>query len=192
MPIQAIIFDIFGVLSETFNQKWIREHIKDKPEAVEELRTIMLGLDIGTKNQSDFFDAAAKAVGKTPDTIQREMESGFLVYSDIFKIATKLKDRYKTAICSNSSAAYVRPLFQKQGFKLDDYFHSVFISSEIKLMKPEPEIFKYCAERLGVALENCLFIDDAMTNVDAAKKVGMRAYHVTDQKSLEDWLKANF
>jgi FMN phosphatase YigB (HAD superfamily) len=41
--------------------------------------------------------------------------------------------------------------------------------------KPEPEIFLLGAERLGVAPEECVFVDDLRENCAGAEAVGMTA-----------------
>jgi HAD superfamily hydrolase (TIGR01509 family) len=43
--------------------------------------------------------------------------------------------------------------------------------------KPSMESFELIAERLGVALQDCFFVDDAEHNVDAAKDAGMATFH---------------
>ncbi len=43
--------------------------------------------------------------------------------------------------------------------------------------KPGRAAFELIAERLGVAVEDCYFIDDSEQNVDAAREFGMSAFH---------------
>ena len=42
------------------------------------------------------------------------------------------------------------------------------------MAKPEPEIYRRAAERIGLAPEACVFVDDAEVNVRAAEALGMR------------------
>jgi len=57
----------------------------------------------------------------------------------------------------------------------DDLFDAVVISGEVGVNKPEPEIFRLGAERLGVAPEECVFVDDLRENCTGAEAVGMAA-----------------
>jgi len=57
----------------------------------------------------------------------------------------------------------------------DELFDAVVISGEVGLNKPEPEIFRLGAERLGVAPEQCVFVDDLRENCAGAEAVGMAA-----------------
>jgi epoxide hydrolase-like predicted phosphatase len=74
----------------------------------------------------------------------------------------------RTALLSNSwgSTGYERERFP-------DLFDAVVISAEVGLRKPEPEIYLFAAERLGVQPPECVFVDDLPQNVDGARAVGM-------------------
>ena len=48
-------------------------------------------------------------------------------------------------------------------------------------VKPEQPIFKLAADRLGVALQDCVFVDDTFANVRAAHAMGMTAVHFTGE-----------
>ncbi len=58
-------------------------------------------------------------------------------------------------------------------------FDGIVISSDIKLEKPYPEIFRYVCERYGLKAEECLFIDDIKANIDGAEAAGMKGFHFT-------------
>ena len=57
----------------------------------------------------------------------------------------------------------------------DDLFDAIVISGEVGVNKPEPEIFRLGAERLGVPPEECVFVDDLRENCAGAEAVGMAA-----------------
>lgn len=50
-----------------------------------------------------------------------------------------------------------------------------FVSCREALRKPDAEVFTRICDRLGVAPEQCLFVDDSMANVAAAAAAGMDA-----------------
>jgi putative hydrolase of the HAD superfamily len=60
---------------------------------------------------------------------------------------------------------------------LDASFDAVVVSCEVGCMKPAPEIFRLCLERLGVGPGEALFADDRLENVEAARRLGLRALH---------------
>ena len=57
----------------------------------------------------------------------------------------------------------------------EDYFDGIVVSSEIKLIKPNPEIYNYILKTYGLKPEECLFLDDREENVETALGTGMRA-----------------
>ena len=59
--------------------------------------------------------------------------------------------------------------------ELQEQFDAVVISGEVGLHKPEPEIYRLGAERIGVPPEECVFVDDLRENCDGAEAVGMAA-----------------
>ncbi len=58
---------------------------------------------------------------------------------------------------------------------VDDLFDVVVDSCQVGMRKPNPAIYTYAAEQLGVAPERCVFLDDAEGNVAGAQAAGMRA-----------------
>jgi putative hydrolase of the HAD superfamily len=60
---------------------------------------------------------------------------------------------------------------------IDELFEIVVDSAFVGCRKPEREIYEIILERLGVAAESCLFVDDVEGNCDAARELGMTAVH---------------
>ena len=58
------------------------------------------------------------------------------------------------------------------------------ISYQVKMMKPDPEIFRYTAEKLNFLPQETLFIDDSQGNVEGAIKAGLEGYRFTTPGAL--------
>lgn len=56
------------------------------------------------------------------------------------------------------------------------FFDGVVVSSDIKMMKPDHEIFEYVMNRYGLEKTECLFVDDNLPNVEGARAFGMHAH----------------
>jgi putative hydrolase of the HAD superfamily len=54
-----------------------------------------------------------------------------------------------------------------------EIFDATVISGDVGLHKPQPEIYRLGAERIGVAAEACVFVDDLRENIAGAEAVGM-------------------
>jgi putative hydrolase of the HAD superfamily len=58
------------------------------------------------------------------------------------------------------------------------------VSAEFGVRKPDPEVYRRCLGRLGVAPGAALFVDDSAGNVIGARTAGLRGYEYTDPESF--------
>jgi putative hydrolase of the HAD superfamily len=85
-----------------------------------------------------------------------------------------LRERgYKLAICTNNVREWER--FWRAKLPVDEIFDVVVDSAFVGARKPEPRIYEITLERLGVAPEAALLIDDLELNCDGARAVGIEA-----------------
>ena len=77
----------------------------------------------------------------------------------------------KTAIASSSKMTTIDLIVDTLDIRL--YFNSLTSGDHVKRGKPEPDIFLLAAEKLTVAPQNCLVIEDTDHGVQAAKGAGM-------------------
>ena len=79
---------------------------------------------------------------------------------------------------SNMPAPYAQYL--ERTHALFDLFEQGVFSSRVKMVKPEPAIFRRALETFGLAARDCVFLDDHEPNVAVARAEGWRAIHFTD------------
>ena len=89
-----------------------------------------------------------------------------------------------SSVLADARAAVLRPnvTVNADVVRLSDLFDDVVVSAEVGLAKPDPEVFRLAARRLGVPPEACVFVDDWEVNVAAAREVGMAAVHFRRDK----------
>jgi epoxide hydrolase-like predicted phosphatase len=92
----------------------------------------------------------------------------------------------RTALLSNSWGN------QYDQQMLSELFDAAVISGEVGLRKPEPEIYRLAASRLGVQPAQCVFVDDLPPNVRGAVAVGMVGVHHLDTETTVTELEALF
>ncbi len=63
-------------------------------------------------------------------------------------------------------------------------FDDVVVSGAEGVAKPDPQIFRILACRLGHPIDGVFYVDDSLRNVEAARDVGMDAVHFSDSASL--------
>jgi putative hydrolase of the HAD superfamily len=94
----------------------------------------------------------------------------------------ELKGRgYRMAICTNNVREW-EPLWRAK-LPVEEIFEVVVDSAFVGSRKPERRIYEITLERLDVAAENALLIDDLEPNCQAAQKLGLRAvwFRTTEQ-----------
>jgi epoxide hydrolase-like predicted phosphatase len=80
----------------------------------------------------------------------------------------------RTGLLSNSWGFSPYPMDE-----LEACFDDIVLSGEVGMRKPDAAIYRLAARRLGVALSDCVFVDDLAGNVRAAAALGMAAVHHT-------------
>ncbi|MFG3011429.1 HAD family hydrolase [Streptomyces cinerochromogenes] len=83
--------------------------------------------------------------------------------------------------CVASSGSHARIRVGHRTTGLDRWFteERVFSSEDVGRGKPAPDLFLYAAERMGVAPERCVVVEDSPLGVQAAVAAGMDVYGFT-------------
>ena len=79
--------------------------------------------------------------------------------------------------------------FNANGNKLEDFFDKIFLSQELHLQKPDPEIFKTAIREVGASPAETIFLDDSPVNTAAAAACGLQTLTVTADV---DWVEKLF
>ncbi|MEW2315961.1 HAD family hydrolase [Streptomyces bauhiniae] len=89
--------------------------------------------------------------------------------------------------CVASSGSHERIRVGHRVTGLDRWFDDdrIFSSQDVGRGKPAPDLFVYAAERMGVAPERCLVVEDSPLGVQAARAAGMDVYGFTAMTPAE-------
>jgi putative hydrolase of the HAD superfamily len=68
------------------------------------------------------------------------------------------------------------------------YFEQVFVSAELGLLKPDPEIYRHVARELGIEPAEMVFVDNKKVNVDGAESIGVTGHHFVGVGPLRTFL----
>ena len=143
-----------------------KELFRDNPEALAALR----GMETGEVSQTDFEQSFAKLLGTEPGGLIDGLFAGLQPDQPMLEAVGRARDAgVPTGLISNS---WVMDHYTDE---IRALFDQVVISAEVGLHKPQPEIYRLAAERLGVAPEDCVFVDDLRENCAGAEAVGMTA-----------------
>jgi glucose-1-phosphatase len=102
-----------------------------------------------------------------------------------------VRKNYKTFLLSNSNEihydVYVRDLQLRFGYReFDQLFDKAYFSFDLHLSKPNPEIFEFVLNQHRLVPSETLFIDDTFEHIEAARKLGLKTYHLQKPERLRD------
>lgn len=81
---------------------------------------------------------------------------------------------WSLAIGSSAPPGNVRFMLDRLWPALDAPFNAVVTGACIERGKPHPDVFLEAAQRIGIAPERCIVIEDAAPGIEAAHRAGMR------------------
>ncbi len=96
------------------------------------------------------------------------------------------KGDVKLYFLSNMPAPIARELEQRHKFL--SWFEGGVFSGDVKLVKPQPEIFELAQQRFALQADQTLFIDDLQRNVEAARACGWQAVQFVSSEQLRQQL----
>ena len=95
---------------------------------------------------------------------------------------------YRVVLLSNTNpymmSFVLSPEFDGKGHGIDHYVDALYLSYQMKVMKPDESFFRRVLMAEQTSPSNCLFVDDGPRNVAAASQVGM---HTFCPKNGENW-----
>ena len=95
---------------------------------------------------------------------------------DVVAFAKSLRGKMPLGVASGGSRMVVEATLKATG--LCELFDEVVTADDVKCGKPAPDVFLNCAERLDVAAEDCLVLEDAAPGIMAAQLAGMKVVTV--------------
>lgn len=183
--IKAIIFDCFGVLVGPSLEPFIDKYLAHDPKLVEQAHEINRQACVGLLSYAQQIDRFTKLAGITEAETRAIMDSNPPNTPLLDYIRDNLKPHYKIGFLSNASDNWMDELFTpKQRALFDD----VVLSYDVKLAKPDARIYKLAAQRLGIAPEECVFVDDIESYCSGARLTGMKAIRYTSLELIKDRL----
>ncbi len=90
--------------------------------------------------------------------------------------------RYRMFLLSNTNALHIEAVRAKMGDAAFNRFYGCFekfyLSHEIGMRKPDPEIFSFVLETNGLQPGKTLFIDDTLEHTESASRLGIQTWHL--------------
>lgn len=140
----------------------------------------------------DEFRSGIKRLTSLDITDRQIDEAWIAMLADIpaakLELLLELRKKYNVMLLSNTNAIHwdwiCKERFSYKGHVPGDYFNRCYLSHQLGMVKPFPEIFRYVIQDASICPEETLFIDDAVPNCQTAASLGFKTY---TPAAGEDW-----
>jgi HAD superfamily hydrolase (TIGR01509 family) len=190
--LSAIIFDLDGVLADS--EPWWSE-IDAKLLAERgvtyrgEYHQNVVG--VSYRLAVEFYKKAFGLSVPTEEMILRlgEIATEFFadrvdLFPNVKEVLEKLRQmKLHLAVATSSVSASARPFLDRH--QLTGFFEVIVTGEEVKDGKPAPDIYLFAADKLGIRVDACLVVEDALPGVAAAKAANMRVVAIPDTRFVD-------
>ena len=191
-PFRAVIFDLDGVLADS--EPWWNEI---DAKLLAEYGVTYRGeyhrnvLGVSYRLAVEFYKKTFGLSVPTDEMMRRRGEIAadfFANRIDVFP-STKLvlqelrQMNLHLAVATSSVSASARPFLARH--ELTTFLEVVVTGEEVEHGKPHPDIYLRAAEKLGIAADACLVIEDALSGIAAAKAAKMRVAAIPDTRFVD-------
>lgn len=181
--IQNIIFDMGGVLIQFDRDYFIRRlKVAAEDERIllnEVFRSLEWArLDRGTITEADAIEGVCMRLPQRLHTAAADLITSWdrpiIPVEGMCELVEELKSRgYGVYLLSNASLRQHEywPRIPSSGF-----FDGTLISADVKLVKPQPEIYTLLCGIFGLRPNECFMIDDTPQNIEGAYEANLKGF----------------
>ncbi len=183
--IKGFIFDLDGVITDTAEQHYVAwkklsdengwnfdREVNDKLRGISRLDSIKVILDHNgiSLDEKTMLDLATKKNDKYVESLDDVTPDDFLPGTK--ELLTHLRTEGFHVALGSASKNATKVLQQLNAL---GYFDVIGDGNSVTQSKPDPAIFLYGAEKLGLQPDECIVFEDAESGVDAAKAGGFHS-----------------
>jgi HAD superfamily hydrolase (TIGR01509 family) len=190
--VSAIIFDLDGVLADSepwwseIDAKLLAEHgVTYRGEHHRNVVGVSYRLAV------EFYKKAFALAVPTEEMMRRRGEIATEFFADRVDLFPNVKEvleelrqmKLHLAVATSSVSASARPFLDRH--QLKGFFEVIVTGEEVERGKPAPDIYLCAAEHLGISVDACLVVEDALPGVAAAKAANMRVAAIPDRRFVD-------
>lgn len=122
--------------------------------------------------RSEFWNAWKLLLGEEKNTVN---------------ILEALNKQYSIWLLSNTNPKHIQDEIEKR-YLFPSLVNGAVYSFDVGVRKPEKEIYEIAMQRANANPQECLFIDDLLENIQAAKQIGIEGIHFISSEQLKQEL----
>jgi len=191
--IRNIIWDLGGVLLETDLEKMQQAFLKIRdPKATtvnytrQTQHKLFTQYEIGAINRDEFAQGMRNAY-QLQGTNAQIIEAWNAILSDVMpgrvEGLQKLMPYYNMVLLSNTNECH-HEAYKDDCASLFASLQRCFYSFELKMRKPDEEIYIHVLNEMNWRAEDTLMVDDRPSNLEGAQKVGLQVYRVSQPQDF--------
>jgi len=193
--IKTLVFDLGGVLID-WNPRYLYRKLIDDENDIDFFLAEVCSSEWNVKQDAGraLAVATAERVALFPEKKSlieafydrwEEMLGGEI--DETVAILRELKSNGETLYALTNWSGETFPIAE-QRYDFLQWFDGTLVSGVEKLVKPDPAIFQLLLNRYELQAQDCLFIDDSKTNIEAAAGIGFETHHFKSPAGLRQEL----
>ncbi|TYP72283.1 HAD family hydrolase [Aquimarina intermedia] len=183
--IRTILFDFGDVFinlnKEATQNEFIKLDVSHLTDHLDEVNTLF---ETGKINSKVFLNEYQNILKQeTTDSIVHAWNAILLDFPQHrfnFILELHKSQNYQLILLSNTNALHIEWIQKNVHFyeAFKNCFDHFYLSHEIQLRKPNPEIYEFVLTTHNLKADEVLFIDDTKDNTDAAKALGIHVWNI--------------
>ncbi|MCO5249031.1 MAG: HAD-IA family hydrolase [Chitinophagales bacterium] len=200
--IEAIVFDLGNVVLPLEDMNVWHDKVRDLFEYKNQYdylvgKKFFLQFEAGLFD-SDFFISTIENHANIHVTKKHILETWNFVLKELpvhrVNFLLKLKKRYRLFLLSNTNSLHIEYFLDKVNTLygkniMNEIFEHCYYSYEIKMLKPDTEIYTHVLKQQNLFPTKTLFLDDRADNIAGAKQLGIQTILVDPKDDITQILK---
>ena len=197
--IRTLIFDLGGVVIDIDPAQAFRALQQLAPASVSvtdaflEHNKLFLDYEKGLVDDQAFRQGVRELI-RRPDIDDQVIDEAWCsmlldIPAERLQLLERLRSQYRTFVLSNTNQIHVEAFNRMVAAvggppNLDPLFEKVYFSHDLKMRKPEAQIYRHVLKEQKLVRSETLFLDDREDNLAAAEAEGIRTQLVTGTNGI--------
>lgn len=196
--IKNIVLDLGGVIMgldvpktiEAFQKLGINNIVNNTGHNYQ--HSFFYEFEVGKISEATFLESLRNLSEQSPNDTQIIEAWNKMILDmpkDRIHFIKELKKEYTLFLLSNTNSIhqkkYLDEFQEDYQSSFNDIFKKAYYSHEIGIRKPDEEIFHFILKDSDLKVEETIFLDDSLSNIEGAKKVGINTFHVKNYNTAD-------